>query len=151
MPKEEAFAMVMPPLKKVTPIIAFVSHACDTIAINLPIMTPCITRNLVFRILSPWNGGSGEEQGTGIWRGWEQAQEHRCRPTFSQWFYYSALCARAMLIEAIYNGHWLPLWLLPSTTGLRGTDCLENQPCLFPQSDNAVWKVGKQLRQGGDY
>lgn len=38
----------------------FYSHcqrACDTIAITLPIMTPCITSNLVFRFLSPWNGG----------------------------------------------------------------------------------------------
>lgn len=52
-PKETAFAMVMLPLKKETPIIAIVSRACDTIAITLPIMTPCITRNLVFRILSP--------------------------------------------------------------------------------------------------
>ncbi len=56
-PKETAFAMVMLLLKKETPIIAIVSRACDTIAITLPIMTPCITRNLVFRILSPWNGG----------------------------------------------------------------------------------------------
>lgn len=54
--------MVMLPLKKETPIIAIVSCACDTIAITLPIMTPCITRNLVFRILSPWNGG---EEGAG--------------------------------------------------------------------------------------
>lgn len=53
----------MLPLKKETPIIAIVSCACDTIAITLPIMTPCITRNLVFRILSPWNGG--EEGSTG--------------------------------------------------------------------------------------
>ncbi len=45
-------------LKKETPITAIVSRACDTIAITLPIMTPCITRNLVFRILSPWNGGA---------------------------------------------------------------------------------------------
>lgn len=39
---------------------SFYSHcqrACDTIAITLPIMTPCITSNLVLRILSPWNGG----------------------------------------------------------------------------------------------
>lgn len=56
-PKETAFAMVMLPLKKETPIIAIVSRARDTIAITLPIMTPCITSNLVFRILSPWNGG----------------------------------------------------------------------------------------------
>lgn len=95
-PKETAFAMVMLPLKKETPIIAIVSRACDTIAITLPIMTPCITRNLVFRILSPWNGGVecggsvGEEggrrgeHGTGVCRGWERAQGHQCRPTLSQ-------------------------------------------------------------------
>lgn len=79
--------MVMLPLKKETPITAIVSHACDTIAITLPIMTPCITRNLVFRILSPQNGGAegaAEEHGTGVCRGWEQAQGHRRRPTFSQ-------------------------------------------------------------------
>lgn len=65
-PKETAFAMVMLLLKKETPIIAIVSHACDTIAITLPIMTPCITRNLVFRILSPRNGGvEGAGRSTG--------------------------------------------------------------------------------------
>lgn len=53
----------MLPLKKETPITAIVSHACDTIAITLPIMTPCITRNLVFRILSPQNGGGGGSGG----------------------------------------------------------------------------------------
>lgn len=79
----------MLPLKKETPIIAIVSCACDTIAITLPIMTPCITSNLVFRILSPWNGGleGAREEGSlgrGVCRGWEWAQGHRCRPTFSQ-------------------------------------------------------------------
>lgn len=75
--KKQPFAMVMLPLKKETPITAIVSRACDTIAITLPIMTPCITRNLVFRILSPWNGGvegsgGGGERRTGICRGWER-------------------------------------------------------------------------------
>lgn len=54
----------MLPLK--TPIMAIVSRACDTIAITLPVMTPCITPNLVFRILSPWNGrveGAGRGPG----------------------------------------------------------------------------------------
>lgn len=44
-------------LKKAASLIAIVSRACDTIAITLPIMTPCITSNLVFRIVSLWNGG----------------------------------------------------------------------------------------------
>lgn len=88
-PKETAFAMVMLPVKRETPIIAIVSSGCDTIAITLPIMTPCITSNLVFRILSPWKGGlEGVEgrggHGTEVCRGWERAQEHQCRPTFSQ-------------------------------------------------------------------
>ena len=130
----------MLPLKKETPIIAIVSRACDTIAITLPIMTPCITSNLVFRILSPGNGRGG--RGIGLCRGCEWVKGHRCRPTFSQWFYFSPLCDRAMLIEAIYNGHrllllllllLLPLLLLllPSTTGLRGTASTKSQPFLF--------------------
>lgn len=55
-----------------TPIMAIVSSAYDTIAITLPVMTPCITPNLVFRILSPWNGwveGAGRGSGTGLCRG----------------------------------------------------------------------------------
>jgi len=48
--------MVMLPLKKEAPIIAIVSCASDTTAITLRIMTPCITSNLVFRTVSPWNG-----------------------------------------------------------------------------------------------
>lgn len=37
-----------------------------------------------------------------------------------------------MLIEAIYNGHWLLLLLLlPSTTGLRGTASTKSQLFLF--------------------
>lgn len=42
-------------------------RACDTIAITLPIMTPCITSNLVFRILSPWNGGVEGAGRRGAW------------------------------------------------------------------------------------
>lgn len=57
--------MVMLPQKKEIPIIAIVSRACDTIAITLPIMTPCITSNLVFRNLSPWNGGVEGSMGRG--------------------------------------------------------------------------------------
>lgn len=83
--------MVMLPLKKETPITAIVSRACDTIAITLPIMTPCITRNLVFRILSPWNGGvegsggrMGAQDGRGSAEAGSGAQGHQCRPTFSQ-------------------------------------------------------------------
>ena len=59
--------MVMLPWKKKPPIIAIVSRACDTIAITLPIMTPCITSNLVFRILSPWNGGVEGAARRGAW------------------------------------------------------------------------------------
>lgn len=78
--KEAACAMVMlPPEERDPPITAIVSRACDTVAITLPVMTPCITRNLVFRILSPQNGGV-EGSGTGPCGGWEQAQG----PTFSQ-------------------------------------------------------------------
>lgn len=65
-PEETTFAMEMLPLK--TPIMAVVSRACDAIAITLPVMTPCITPNLVFRILSPWNGwveGAGRGPGQG--------------------------------------------------------------------------------------
>lgn len=55
--------MVMLPLKeRDPPITAIVSRACDTVAITLGVMTPCITRNLVFRILSPQNGGGGGER-----------------------------------------------------------------------------------------
>lgn len=61
--------MVMLTLKKETPIMSIVSCACDTIAITLPIMTPCITSNLVFRILSPRNGGDGGTGRRGAWDG----------------------------------------------------------------------------------
>lgn len=60
--------MVMLPLKKEALIMAIVSYVCDSIAITLPIMTPCITSNLVFRIVSPWNGGR-REAGDGGRRG----------------------------------------------------------------------------------
>lgn len=62
----------METLQLKTPIMAIVSSAYDTIAITLPVMTPCITPNLVFRILSPWNGwveGAGRGSGTGLCRG----------------------------------------------------------------------------------
>lgn len=144
-PKETAFAMVMLPLTKETPITAIVSRVCDTIAITLPIMTPCITRNLVFRIVSPWNGGVEEgRMGRGVCRGWEQAQGHQCGPTFSQWFYFSPPCNRAMLIEAIYNGHRLLLLLLPSTTGLRGLASTKNLFLFLssPAMQHGWWGAG---------
>lgn len=87
-PKETTFAMEMLPLK--TLIMAIVSSACDTIAITLPVMTPCITPNLVFRILSPWNGwveGAGRGPGQGSAEAEAEAEAewgHRRRPTFSQ-------------------------------------------------------------------
>lgn len=65
-PKEAALAMETPLLK--TLIMAIVSSACNTIAITLPVMTPWITPNLVFRILSSWNGwveGAGRGPGQG--------------------------------------------------------------------------------------
>lgn len=64
--------MVMLPLKKATPLIAIVSCACDTIAITLPIMTPCIISNLVFRIVSPWNGGV---EGAGRREAWDGGRQ----------------------------------------------------------------------------
>lgn len=76
--------MEMLPLKNL--IMAIVSSACDTIAITLPVMTPCITPNLVFRILSPWNGwveGAGRGPGQGSVEA-EAEWGHRRRPTFSQ-------------------------------------------------------------------
>lgn len=83
-PKETTFAMEMLLLK--TLIMAIVSSACDTIAITLSVMTPCITPNLVFRILSPWNGwveGAGRGPGQGSAEA-EAERGHRQRPTFSQ-------------------------------------------------------------------
>lgn len=64
-----AFAMIMLPLKKEAPIIAIVSCACDAIAIKLSIMTPCITSNLVFRMVSPWNA---RVEGAGRREAWDQ-------------------------------------------------------------------------------
>lgn len=82
--KEATFAMETLPLN--TLIMAIVSSACDTIAITLPVMTPCITPNLVFRIVSPWNGwveGAGRGPGQGSAEA-EAEQGHRQRPTSSQ-------------------------------------------------------------------
>lgn len=45
--------------------MAVVSCACDTIVITLPIMTLCITCNLVFRIVSLAGMGVGEERSRG--------------------------------------------------------------------------------------
>lgn len=64
---ETALATVVLPLKKETHVIAIVSGACDIMAITLPIMTPCITSNLVFRILSPWNRGAVGAGRRGAW------------------------------------------------------------------------------------
>lgn len=83
-PKEATLAMEMLPLK--TPIMAVVIRACDAIAITLPVMTPWITPNLVFRILSPWNGwveGAGRGPGQGSAEA-EAERGHQWRPTFSQ-------------------------------------------------------------------